>query len=107
MFTRTPFWVFFILFFLTAEAYISMAFFFSTIVENRSQAFTVNFSVILMSMVTNMILSEPTAMKKVFFNLDNPVWISIATNLFYFNPCFQFGKIFGDITNIVCSRFDP
>jgi hypothetical protein len=60
-----------------------------------------------MSMVTNMILSEPTAMKKVFFNLDNPMWISIATNLFYFNPCFQFGKIFGDITNIVCSRFDP
>ena len=88
VFTRTPFWVFFILFFLTAEAYISMAFFFSTVVENRSQAFTVNFSVILMSMVTNMILSEPTAMKKVFFNLDNPFWISIATNLFYFNPCF-------------------
>jgi len=33
--------------------------------------------------------------------------VYLTTKLFYLNPCFQFGKIFADITNIVCFHFDP
>jgi len=58
-------------------------------------------------MVMNMVLSEPTILKKVFFNLDMPVWVSFLANIFYINPCFQFGKIFGDINHVVTARFDP
>lgn len=58
-------------------------------------------------MVANIILCEPTTIKKVFFNLDMPTWVYVTTKFFYFNPCFQFGKLFGDITNILCTSFDP
>lgn len=54
-----------------------------------------------------MVLSEPTVLKKVFFNLDMPVWVSMISKIFYINPCFMFGKIFGDINNVVTARFDP
>ena len=57
-------------------------------------------------MVMNMVLSDPTVQKKVFFNLDMPVWVRLISNVFYLNPCFQFGKIFGDINNVVTSKFD-
>ena len=87
-FTRTPVEINFFLYFITTQAYIIMSFFFSTIVTTRSQAFTVNFSVVLTSMVMNMALSEPTVLKKVFFNLDMPNWVRIISYIFYFNPCF-------------------
>ena len=53
-----------------------------------------------------MILSEPTMMKKIFFNLDTPDWVKYTSKLFYLLPCFQFAKIFADITGIACSSFD-
>lgn len=106
IFTRAPYWIWFLIFFMTTNAYIVMCFFFTTIIQNRSQAFTINFSIILLSMVTNMIMSEPTIMKKVFFNLDNIQWIEAVTNIFYLNPCFAFGKLFGDIASVVSPRFD-
>jgi hypothetical protein len=70
IFTKTPAWVWFFLFFQVSTAYLSMACFCVTIAESRSQAFTVNFTMILCSMLINMILSEPTVIKKVFFNID-------------------------------------
>ena len=88
VFTKAPAWVWFVLFFFVTNAYISMAFFFVTIARSRTQAFTVNFSIILMSMVVNMVLSEPLTMKKIFFNIDNVPWVSAVTNVFYLNPCF-------------------
>jgi len=88
VFVKTPVWVFFFLMFNTTQAYISIAIFFSTIVTEKSQAFTVNFCVILCSMVMNIVLSEPTIIKKVLFNLDMPFWVYLATTCFYFNPCF-------------------
>lgn len=60
-----------------------------------------------MSMVVNMVLSEPLTMKKIFFNIDNVPWVSAVTNVFYLNPCFQLGKIFGDIASVVSPAFDP
>ena len=51
-------------------------------------------------------MSEPTVLKKVFFNVDNPRWVNFIANMFYINPCFQFGKIFADINNIVTAHFD-
>jgi hypothetical protein len=53
-----------------------------------------------------MILSEPTVIKKVFFNTELSTWMYITTKLFYFVPCFQFGKMFGDIANVACAHFD-
>ena len=70
VFTRSPAWVFFGLIYVTNTAYTSMAFFFSTVINTKTQAFTITFCVILCSMVMNIILSEPTILKKVFFNED-------------------------------------
>lgn len=69
-------------------------------------AFSVNFSVILTSFVECMVLSEPMMMKKVFFNLDTPLYMQRITKLFYLNPCFQVAKMFADITNTVSAHFD-
>lgn len=107
VFTKTPGWVFFFLFFITTEVYIILAIFFSTLISTKEQAFTGNFIVILCSLVCNIILSEPTLIKKVFFNQDMPPWVSWATRSFYLLPCFQFGKMFSDITSVVCFSFDP
>lgn len=107
VFVKCPVWVFFCLMFISTQAYIAMGIFFSTIISDKNQAFTVNFCVILCSMVMNIVLSEPTIIKKVFYNIDQPLWVYLTTKLFYLVPCFQFGKIFADITNIVCFHFDP
>ena len=88
IFTKTPSWVFFFLFFLVSTAYLSMACFCVTIAETRSQAFSVNFTMILCSMLINMILSEPTVIKKVFFNTALTPMMYFLTQLFYFVPCF-------------------
>lgn len=106
-FVKAPFYVWFLILMMTSTAYLLIAFYFVTIIQNKTQAFTVNFGVVLCSMVANIILCEPTTIKKVFFNLDMPVWVSMSTNFFYLNPCFQFGKLFGDITNLLCAHFDP
>jgi hypothetical protein len=34
------------------------------------------------------------------------MWMYIVTQLFYFVPCFQFGKMFGDIASVACASFD-
>ena len=106
VFVKTPWWVNFALLFLTTTSYIWLAFLFSTISSTKSQAFTVNFCVILASMVQNIVLSEPTIMKKVFFNLDQPDWVNYVTSLFYIFPSFTFGKMFADISSVTCFRFD-
>lgn len=47
-------------------------------------------------------------MKKIVYNIDNqPLWITLACQLFYLNPCFPFGKIFADFTNVTNAQFDP
>ena len=106
VFVRAPNWVWFLLFVSVTNTYIAMAFLFSTIVQNRTQAFTIKFSIILLSMVTNMCLSEPMTMKKIFYNIDNVPWVTAITKLFLLNPCFQLGKIFGDIAAVVSPVFD-
>ena len=88
VFTKTHPWVFFLLFFMISTAYLSMACFCVTISETKSQAFTVNFSMILCSVLINMILSDPSVIKKIFFNVDCPPWMFYTTKLFYFVPCF-------------------
>jgi len=39
-------------------------------------------------MVMNIVMSEPTVLKKVFFNLDQPVWVNRMIQVFYLMPCF-------------------
>mmetsp|Transcript_24224 Transcript_24224/g.37329 ORF Transcript_24224/g.37329 Transcript_24224/m.37329 type:complete len:324 (+) Transcript_24224:489-1460(+) len=72
VFTRTPMPILFYLIVLTSMSYISMACFFSTLTNTRAQAFSINFSIVLCSLITNVIISDPSMLKKVFFNLDNP-----------------------------------
>ena len=67
-FTRTPAWVFFLLFYMISTAYISLACFCVTIASSKSQAFSINFMIILGSMLVNIILSEVSVLKKIFFN---------------------------------------
>jgi len=45
-------------------------------------------------------------MKKIIYNLDTPIWVKVAINIFYLNPCFTFGKMFSDITNVTNATFD-
>ena len=106
VFTNTPPSIWFWIIFNTCNAYLSLCFFLNTIITNRTQAFTVNFAVILCSMIINMVLSEPTTLKKIFFNENNVSWVEKVTFLFYLIPCFNFGKMFGDVTSIVCAKFD-
>ena len=103
VFTKTPFYIFLALYFIVTSAYLAMACFFATLMTSRTQAFAVNFSLILCSMLINMILSEPTILKKIFFSTEKKLWMEIATNLFYLVPCFQFGKIFADISSVACA----
>lgn len=88
IFVNTPFMIWFSIIFNTCNAYIALCFFFCTILETRTQAFTVNFAIILCSMVINMILSEPTTIKKIFYNENNVAWVEKVTYLFYLVPCF-------------------
>lgn len=72
IFTNAPFWVWFILYFEVSTAYLTIAFFAVTIAETKAHGFTVNFTMILGSMLINMVLSDPQALRKLFFNLDQP-----------------------------------
>lgn len=88
VFVKTPAYVFFSAMFLTSLAYMAMATMFTTLAQTMNQAFTVNFCVILISMVMNICLAEPTVIKKVFFNLDMPPWVNVVNKVFYLMPCF-------------------
>ena len=107
VFRKTPPYIFFGYMFLNGQAYITLAIMYSTLVKTKNHAFTINFVVILVSMVMNIVLAEPTMIKKVFYNLDMPSWITIGIRSFYFIPAFQFGKMFMDLTTITCFHFDP
>ena len=88
VFTRTPMPIMFYLIAITSMSYISMACFFATLTTSRTQAFSINFSLVLCSMITDVIISDPSMLKKVFFNLDNPPLFKAIGYLFYLNPCF-------------------
>jgi hypothetical protein len=107
VFARSPLPVMFFLLFITTQAYIVLACFFATLVKTKTQAFSVNFSLVLVSMVTNIIISEPSTLKKIFFNLDNSLAFKVAARLFYLNPCFEFAKMFADVTSVACAFFSP
>lgn len=106
VFVLSPPWVLFCLLFITCLAFISMACFLSVILHTRSQAFAANFAIIMQSLVVCFCLSEPTLMKKIIYNLDTPLWVKAVINIFYLNPCFTFGKMFSDITNVTNATFD-
>ena len=106
VFVKSPWWVIFGLLFLIISAFMSLAFLLSTLVNTKTQAFTINFCVVLASMVLNIVLSEPTIIKKVFYNLDQPDWVMQMTKVFYLFPSFMFGKMFSDITYVTSFRFD-
>ena len=88
VFTKVPPYIYLGVYFLITSAYLSMACFFATLMTTRTQAFAVNFSTILCSMLINMILSEPTILRKIFFSTEKKLWMEFATSLFYFVPCF-------------------
>lgn len=75
IFVRTPAWLWVLILFFTGTAYANLCFFLVTMVQTRLQGFIVNLAVILSSLITNMVLAEPTVLKKIFFNTDNIAWI--------------------------------
>jgi hypothetical protein len=106
VFVMSPPWVLFMILFASCEAFIGLACFLSIILYSRSQAFAANFAIIMSSLVICFCLSEPTLMRKVIFNLDTPMWVNFCVQFFYLNPCFTFGKMFSDITNVTNAQFD-
>lgn len=58
-FIRAPFIINFMLYFLTTQTYIFIAFFLTSIVNSRSQAFTISFSIVLISMVMQILIAQP------------------------------------------------
>lgn len=107
VFHRTPGYAFFLMMAGPGQAYISMAMLFSTLAKTRAQSFTVNFCVIMISMVMCIVLQEPTILKKVFFNQNMPPWVGMMVKLFYLMPALQFVKMLMDLTTIACFHFDP
>jgi hypothetical protein len=107
VFLRSPMPVLYLLMVLTTQTYVVLACFFSTLITSKTQAFSVNFSLVIVSMMTNIIVSEPSTLKKIFFNLDNSTSFRLGCVLFYFNPCFQFAKMFADVTSVACAFFNP
>lgn len=107
VFHRTPGYAFFLMMAGPGQAYISMAMLFSTLAKTRAQSFTINFCVIMISMVMCIVLQEPTILKKVFFNQNMPPWVVLMVKLFYLMPALQFVKMLMDLTTIACFHFDP
>jgi len=70
VFTRTPAYVMFLLLYLPGVVYILMGCFFATVLWQRNQSFIANFGLILHSIVIAFCFMEPTAMKKIVYNLD-------------------------------------
>lgn len=104
---NTPIWALFLLYHGTGTTYIFLAMLLSTLIESKHLAFMLSFTIVVMSMVICLALSEPTIMKKIFFNLDMPIWVRVFSSAFWLAPSFQFGKIYGDIANVVLAKFDP
>lgn len=100
VFVMSPWWVLFSLMWVTSESFIAIACFLSIILSTRSAAFAANFAIIMHSLIVCFCLSEPTLMKKIVYNLDTPLWVQYSIYMFYLNPCFVFGKMFSDVTNV-------
>ena len=61
--------------FLPGVVYISIACFLATLLYTRAQSFIANFGLTLHSIVISFCFTEPTAMKKIVYNLDNAPWV--------------------------------
>mmetsp|Transcript_16469 Transcript_16469/g.27961 ORF Transcript_16469/g.27961 Transcript_16469/m.27961 type:complete len:280 (+) Transcript_16469:980-1819(+) len=107
VFVRSPLPVNLLMMILVTQAYVMMACFFTTVTNSRTTAFSINFSLVLVSLVINIIISEPSTLKKIFYNKDSTMVFKTFTWIFHLNPCFHFAKMFQDITNVACSSLNP
>lgn len=65
-------------------------------------AYTVSYSILLLSVITVAGLVDPFIVYKLFYNLDMPSFTQYFRIVYEFLPCFHFVKIFGDYSRITC-----
>lgn len=100
LFLKTPFYVFFIIFFSSCFCYVSISACLSCLMTNQNTAYTVSYVLVLLSVITTMALTDCLWIYKIFFNLDMPEWTSYLRFAFNFLPSFHFVKLYGDIARI-------
>ncbi len=107
IFVKTPFYVLFLHQFSISLAYVSIALALTSIVSTQTLAYTISYSLVLISVITVAALSESIFIYKLFYNLSMPQITIYIRNVFEFLPVFHFAKIYGDITRVTCFHINP
>ncbi len=87
----------FFLFFLFGQALQTLAFWITTLCSSSNSAYTVAFSVLLVSVVLQSFLTT-SYVSFLFFLRDSPIWFVPIRFIFQLVPSYNFAVIFGQIT---------
>jgi len=96
-FTDTSILITFFLFFLFGQALQALAFWITTLCSSSNSAYTVAFSVLLVSVVLQSFLTT-SYVSFLFFLRDSPIWFVPIRFIFQLVPSYNFAVIFGQIT---------
>lgn len=104
VFLLCPFYVIFAIFFSICFCYVTMGAALCCLMNNQTTAYTVSYTILLVSVITSMAMSDVLWIYKIFFNIDMPEWVNIFRFAFYLLPSFHFVKLYGDIVRICNSH---
>ncbi len=79
----------------------------TTMMSSQAMAYTVSYSLLLISVITVAGLVDPPIIYKLFYNIDMPSFTQYFRMAYEFLPCFHFVKIYGDISRITCFHHMP
>jgi hypothetical protein len=79
----------------------------TTMMSSQTMAYTVSYSLLLISVITVAGLVDPIVIYKLFYNIDMPSFTQYFRIVYEFLPCFHFVKIYGDISRITCFHHLP
>jgi len=96
-FTDTSIPITFFLFFFFGQALQTLAFWITTLCSSSNSAYTVAFSVLLVSVVLQSFLTT-SYVSFLFFLRDSPVWFLPIRYIFQLFPSYNFAVVFGQIT---------
>ena len=96
LFLTMNFRITFLMFFLFGQALQAIAFWITTICESSNSAYTVAFSILLVSVVLQSFLTT-SYITFMFFLVESPIWFLPIRILFLLVPSYNFAVIFGQI----------
>mmetsp|Transcript_42714 Transcript_42714/g.41039 ORF Transcript_42714/g.41039 Transcript_42714/m.41039 type:complete len:182 (-) Transcript_42714:729-1274(-) len=79
----------------------------TAMVSGQAMAYTLSYSLIILSVITVAGLSESIFIYKIFYNLSMPSFTIYLRHMFELLPCFHFAKLYGDIIRTTCYHLDP